>query len=139
MIRVLFFLWCFPSALVGSVLGSLIVPWLRPLWATDGACAYAVIGRGARLFGWGRGWAGLTLAPWVFIRADVADRTAVLHHELSHVRQAWRWGPLYLPVYGLLWLLSLMKHRSAQAAYDFHPWEVEARLRATVETGVHHG
>jgi hypothetical protein len=49
----------------------------------------------------------------------------LLVHELHHVRQYERLGPLYLPLYVLIWIFT---------GYQGHPFEKAARL-AEVEGG----
>ena len=45
------------------------------------------------------------------------QQRATLRHEVVHVKQAETWGPLYLPVYIILYI----RH-----GYKNHPWEKEA-------------
>lgn len=50
-----------------------------------------------------------------------------LAHELVHVRQAERWGPLFLPAY----LLAMLVARIVGAdPYWDNPFEREARVRS---------
>lgn len=67
--------------------------------------------------------AALTLGHVVLNQDDTARRL-YRHHELVHVRQAERWGPLFLPLY--LGLAVRTWRRTGQGYWD-HPWEVEAR------------
>jgi hypothetical protein len=50
------------------------------------------------------------------------DRTRA--HERVHVRQAERWGPLFVPAYLLIGAWLLVRRRDP---YRDHPFEVEAR------------
>lgn len=54
------------------------------------------------------------------------EATAAYHwqHELRHVAQARRWGPLFLPAYGLASLVSLA---TGQDGYLGNFFEVDAR------------
>ena len=47
-----------------------------------------------------------TLGPFVLARGPLPD--AVVRHELVHVRQWARFGPLFLPLYGASSLLALV-------------------------------
>lgn len=68
------------------------------------------------------GAAVLTLGHVVFaLDRYHAARTRV--HERVHVRQYERWGPLFLPAYGLA---SLMARRAGRHAYTGNPFEIEA-------------
>jgi hypothetical protein len=48
-------------------------------------------------------------------------------HERVHVRQCERWGPLFLPAYGLMSLWQIVRGRSA---YQDNPFEREAYREA---------
>ena len=50
---------------------------------------------------------------------------SLLVHELHHVRQYERMGPLYIPIYLLIWIFT---------GYRKHPFEEAARL-AEIEAG----
>ncbi|MDP1563010.1 MAG: hypothetical protein Q8M16_16655 [Pirellulaceae bacterium] len=89
--------------------------------------------------------------PWIFSRLPVrpgamalghvvlAIDEATLHragpHERIHVRQYERWGPLFLPAYGIA---SWWAWRRGRRAYRDNPFEVEAyeddARRAALET-----
>jgi hypothetical protein len=76
-----------------------------------------------RLVPIGGGAAAMTLGHVVLGRDEAAlDRTRA--HERVHVRQAERWGPLFVPAYLLLaaWLVVRRRH-----PYLDHPFEIEAR------------
>lgn len=67
--------------------------------------------------------AALTLGH-VVLNQDEMARRLYRQHELVHVCQAERWGPLFVPVYlGLAWRTW---RRTGHGYWD-HPWEVEAR------------
>jgi len=44
-------------------------------------------------------------------------------HELVHVRQYERWGPLFVPAYALIWILLWLRGRNP---YQDHPFERQA-------------
>lgn len=58
----------------------------------------------------------ISLPTWAV--ATPEQRLARIRHELVHVRQARRLGPLYLPWYLLLYV---------RYGYESHPMEIEAR------------
>lgn len=72
--------------------------------------------------------AALTLGH-VILCADDNSRTRFRAHELVHVRQAERWGPLFLPLY--LLIMAWTWRRTGQG-YWFHPWEIEAREKSGI-------
>jgi hypothetical protein len=48
---------------------------------------------------------------------------ACREHELVHVRQYERWGPLFVPAYLLCWLVQMLRGKSG---YWDNPFEREA-------------
>ena len=72
--------------------------------------------------------AALTLGH-VVLYADEEARQRFRSHELVHVLQAEMWGPLFLPTYLILALISW--HRTGSGYWN-HPWEVEAREKAGI-------
>lgn len=87
---------------------------------------------------WSAGWAATTIGPCIFLWAPSRRFDAVLlEHELVHVEQWARWGPLFLPLYllafarALLGELVRLRIRGAWLrAYRAIPFEAEARARA---------
>jgi hypothetical protein len=72
--------------------------------------------------------AALTLGH-VILCADDDARNRFRAHELVHVQQTERWGPLFLPVYlGL----TVLTWRRTGHGYWFHPWEIEARKKSGI-------
>ena len=69
----------------------------------------------------------ITLGDQVLYIAGAMTRDRV-YHELEHVSQARRWGPLFFPVYGLASLWSLVRHGSLYRGNAF-----ERRAREVVE------
>lgn len=98
--RIAGYLWAAPMTAAGLLLGAASAT--RPR-VHEGALLFTgVRGLAGRMLRW-RGFAAATLGHVIVAAADEpADR--LLHHELVHVRQAERWGPLFAPLYlaGLL-------------------------------------
>jgi hypothetical protein len=106
------FVWTLPNTLIGLVLGLLTFQAPR-------------VHRGVLVFDrHARGWSWLVRAfgysaqtfGFVVIGAGTIEGR-LFDHEHAHVRQYCAWGPLYLPVYGLLFL---------RYGYRRHPFEVAA-------------
>jgi hypothetical protein len=71
------------------------------------------------------GASAMTLGHVVIGRStDLLDLTRA--HERVHVRQAERWGPLFIPAY---LFLSLLVHIRGGRAYEDNPFEREAYAR----------
>jgi hypothetical protein len=107
--------WAGPNSLVG-LLGALTtrrrpVRWRGVLLFEDAR------GGLARFLRW-RGFAAITLGHVIVTNRPVSDQ--LLAHELEHVAQAERWGPLYYPAY----LLGSMR------GYRRNPFERAARRAA---------
>jgi hypothetical protein len=116
MLTALGFLWTLPNTLIGLVLGVLSFQVPR-------------LDRGVLKFDrHARGWAlvvrrfGYTAQTFGFVMIGAEPIEGPLFdHERAHVRQYCAWGPLFLPVYGLLFL---------RFGYRRHPFEVAAVRRA---------
>jgi hypothetical protein len=115
------YLWAFPVTLLGLLLALLAV-------ATGGV----IRKRGGVLEAWGgavgsllrgsplhHGGAAMTLGHVVLAR-DIECLEQSRPHELAHVRQFERWGPLLLPVY---WLVSAWLWCRGYHPYLDHPLE----------------
>jgi hypothetical protein len=72
--------------------------------------------------------AAQTLGRYVFARERLSDHT--LAHELEHVRQWRRYGPLFEPVYWVFAGLALLRRRRP---YVDNRFEVAAERRADAE------
>jgi hypothetical protein len=72
-----------------------------------------------------------TLGRYVFSRGPIPDHT--LEHEIEHIRQWERLGPLYLPLYFGSSAVELLRGRRP---YWDNGFEVAARLRADREMAV---
>lgn len=119
--RVAGYLWAAPLTATGLLLGALsrTRPQLR-----DGVLLFSgVRGVGGRMLRW-RGFAAATLGHTVITAHEPSAR--LLRHELVHVRQAERWGPLFVPLY----LAGLLRY-----GYRRNPFERAAYAATTAETG----
>lgn len=72
--------------------------------------------------------AALTLGH-VVLNVDDRARNLYREHELVHVCQAERWGPLFVPLY---LALAIATWRRTGNGYWNHPWEVEARRKSGI-------
>lgn len=118
-------LWASPNSLIGLLLG--LPALLRGHYRVERGVLEIWGGPVVRLLGrlpWVPGGAvALTLGHVVLGRdPETLERTRA--HERAHVRQAERWGPLFLPAYGLasLWAVVRGGH-----AYRDNAFEREAR------------
>ncbi len=110
--------WAAPNSLLGLVLA----PFFRRRRVTSGA----LLCEGAS---WPRhlGWPYRAMAlGHVVLCVDEID-ASTLRHELAHVRQHERWGPLFLPLYALASLWALLRGRHH---YRDNAFEVSARREA---------
>ena len=121
-LKVLGYAWATPTTLACLVL-VLFPMWVlrqaRPMRWHDGAWEWTVL-PGSMFWRWyGRegGWGATTLGCCILFVAP--EYLLVLAaHERRHVAQNLVLGPLFLPVYALLWLVF---------GYDRHPLERDAR------------
>lgn len=115
--RMLRYLWASPWSVVGSALAL----FFRRRYVVRGV----LLAEGA---GWPRrlGWRyrAITLGHVVLSIDDLDLDT--LEHELVHVRQYERWGPLFVPAYALASLRTLLQRKHH---YRDNPFEVAARDR----------
>jgi hypothetical protein len=122
--RIAVYLWAAPTTLLGLVIASLALAggrWRRVDGVVEASGGW--LAGLLRLVPIGGGAAAMALGHVVLGRDEAAlDRTRA--HERVHVRQAERWGPLFVPAYLLIgaWLLVRRKD-----PYRDHPFEVEAR------------
>ncbi|MFW5329871.1 signal peptide prediction [Hydrogenophaga sp. ZJX-1] len=113
-------LWASPNTLIGLVLGLLLLPLGARFRRVDGVLEIAAMRRLPR-----RRWpfAAITLGH-VILGTHAQDLERLRAHELVHVRQCERWGPLFLPAYLLAGVWQWVRGRDA---YWDNPFEVEAR------------
>ena len=118
--RLLIFLWALPTTLVGVIAAI--------LWVSLGAklrIAHGVLEvHGGRLASWfmRRGFAAIALGH-VILGFSASRLEQLRPHEHVHVRQAERWGILFIPAYLLAGLWQKLKGRHMY--YD-NPFELEA-------------
>jgi hypothetical protein len=112
------FLWTLPNTILGLLLGvlSLQLPRLEgPLIVFD---------RGARGYSWLIPRFGYSAQTFGFVVISVKPLQGYLYeHERHHVRQYSVLGPMYLPIYGVLFLFH---------GYRRHPFELEASQVARI-------
>jgi hypothetical protein len=111
------YVWAGPNSLVG-LLGGLTtrrrpVRWRGVLLFEDASAGLA------RFLRW-RGFAAITLGHVIVTNRRLSD--GLLAHELEHVAQSERWGPLYYPAY----LLGSVR------GYRRNPFERAARRAADI-------
>jgi len=103
--------WAGPNSLVGLVGGlttrSRPVRWRGVLLFEDAS------GGLARFLRW-RGFAAITLGHVIVANRPLSD--GLLAHELEHVAQHERWGPLYYPAYLLGSVLGYRRNPFERAA-----------------------
>jgi hypothetical protein len=111
------YVWAAPLTAAGLLLGVLS---RTPPRLHDGVVRFDdARGLGGRMLRW-RGFAAATLGHVIIAAGTPGDQ--LLRHELVHVRQAERWGPLFVPAY----LAGLVRYgyrrnpfeRAAYAAAD---------------------
>jgi hypothetical protein len=116
------YVWAAPNSLVG--LAGALTTRRRPVrWR--GVLLFEDAGGGlARFLRW-RGFTAITLGHVIVANRPMSD--GLLAHELEHVAQHERWGPLYYPAY----LLGSIR------GYRRNPFERAARQAATlVQTAI---
>jgi hypothetical protein len=103
--------WAGPNSLIGLVGGLTTrarpVPWRGVLLFEDAS------GGLARFLRW-RGFAAITLGHVIVTNRPLDDE--ILAHELAHVAQSERWGPLYYPAYLLGSILGYRRNPFERAA-----------------------
>jgi hypothetical protein len=121
--RLLKIAWAAP----GSLVGLLLAPFFDKRYVTRGV----ILCEGAR---WPRrlGWPyrAITLGHVVLSIDELDDAT--LRHELAHVSQYEKWGPLYALAYGVA---SLVARLRGGHLYRDNAFEIAARRRATTTDG----
>jgi hypothetical protein len=134
MIRRLFqllgYVWATPTVL-GALVFFLLPFWatgqLRPLRWHEGVWEWTIR---PRSWLWRRytvpGWRATTLGWCVFYSPGAEHDLAVAIHERRHVWQALWLGPLFFPIYGLVFLIT---------GYHNHPLERDARAWEQKRTG----
>lgn len=123
MIKLLKILWASPVSFLGVCFLPLLMPskvilsggalfikvkWLIPTFAVAQTWGHVVFYRDTWLFQCSR--------DYEYMKAQ----TRRYHHELYHVRQCERWGPLMIPLYIGGWVLAGFSYRN-------NYWERKAR------------
>ena len=126
MLPLLAHLWALPTTLVG-LLPAVVARLAGARWrVVDGVlevCGGTLLPRLLAAVPLPRGAEAMALGHVILAR-DAACLERLRPHERVHVRQAERWGPLFIPAYlgigAWLWL-------TGRGAYADHPFEREAR------------
>lgn len=119
--RVIGWAWAAPTTAVGLVLAATAAGRWR--WDPDEG-VLVVSGARSPLLAWGG--CSANAIGHVIVARPAEPSTALLEHELAHVRQAEVLGPATIPLY--LWWL-------ARHGYRDHPMERGARRTARARTG----
>lgn len=115
------YVWASPLTAAGLLLAALsgTAPQVR-----DGVLVFAPArGLGGRMLRW-RGFSAATLGHVIIAAERPSPR--LLRHEMTHVRQAERWGPLFAPLY----LAGLLRY-----GYRRNPFERAAYAAANARDG----
>ena len=122
---ILRYLWAFPVTALGLTFAGLAVVtggslgWRAGVVEACGGWIGSLL-RGSR---WHRGGAAITLGH-VSLARDRASLEQSRAHEMFHVRQFERWGPLLLPLY---WAIGLWLRWRGYDPYLDHPLEPPPR------------
>ncbi len=112
------FVWTLPNTVLGLLLGALTFQ--RPR-VYGGALVFDRGPRGVSRILVGMNRTAMTVG-YVILSAVPVEGT-ILRHERHHIEQYKRWGPFFIPVYGLLAIFY---------GYRRHPFEIAA-MRAAGE------
>lgn len=123
------YLWTSPNTLLGlaAAAASLSLPRIHgpiALCYSHRGFAYWFLAR--------RRYCAITLGHLVLMTPEAPEGT--LLHEMVHVGQCERWGPLFLPAYLTSMLLARLQGKDP---YWENPFEMEARLRQTETLEAH--
>jgi hypothetical protein len=119
--RPISYLWAFPVTAVGLLLALVAVLSGGSIRLRDGVAEVSggLVGRLLRGNRFWRGGAAMTLGHVILARdGECLERSRA--HEVCHVRQFERWGPLLLPVY---WLVGAWLRCRGYHPYLDHPLE----------------
>jgi hypothetical protein len=85
----------------------------------------------------GQGWGGFAIGNNVVLmdRYPIEKYGRSYMHEREHVLQAFKWGPLFYPIYILESIRIFLFFRDLHSYYD-NTFEVEARLAAGQEVSI---
>ena len=125
MLRTLVYIWTGPTSIVGLLFAPAVLLTRGGMQVVDGVLE--IYGGAAAFFlrrcvPMKRGASAMTLGHVVLGR-DRFLLDATRAHERVHVRQAQRWGPLFIPAYAFASLVQLLRGRRP---YEDNPFEREA-------------
>ena len=129
-IFILTLLWTFPTTLVGLSLGC-IGTLFGARWqirCSTLECYGGGLGRVLLRWPWPRSGINAITFGDVILGQSAAALEGCRAHEQIHVRQAHRWGPLFLPAYLLASAWAKIRGRDP---YRDNPFEVQAYREAT--------
>jgi hypothetical protein len=124
LLTILAVLWASPWTLLGLAIGALGLLTGGKVQRAGRVIEFCggAVRLGLRWLPFVRGASALTLGHTV-LGQTVSDLDACRTHELVHVRQYERWGPLFVPAYLLFWWLLWLQGKSP---YFDNPFEREA-------------
>lgn len=111
-VRLAAYLWAGPNTLLGAMAGILVLGFGGRVRLVQGVAEFhgGLVGRFFAALPAGYRFSAMTLGH-VILGISPAALEAVRSHEHVHVRQCERWGPLFLPAYGLSSLWQLLRGR----------------------------
>ncbi|HVW00282.1 MAG TPA: hypothetical protein VHB77_08080 [Planctomycetaceae bacterium] len=119
------YLWAFPATAIGLLFATAALLTGGSLRLSNGvieACG-GIVGRWLRGGRFHRGGAAVTFGHVILAR-DRPSLERSRFHEMGHVRQFERWGPLLLPMY---WSIALWLWLRGYDPYLDHPFEPPPR------------
>jgi hypothetical protein len=127
--RVIVYLWAFPNTLVGLLFLPLALISCGGVRVVDGVLELhgGLVRSFLRHCTVLRGGASAMTLGHVVIGQDEAMLACTRIHERVHVRQAERWGPLFLPAYAMASIIALCR---GQRPYRDNCFEREAYAKA---------
>ncbi len=123
LLHILGYLWATPTTLASLIL-FLLPMWalrqIRPARWRAGAWEWLVVPRSrfCRSYSVHAGWSGTTLGWCIFFSPSADQNASIAVHERRHVAQNLVLGPLFMPLYVVLWFAF---------GYRANPLEVDAR------------
>ncbi len=124
--RIMLYLWALPTTSVGLLFVPLAIfwrgggaRWVDGVLELHGGLVTPFLRKCTLLPG---GASAMTLGH-VVLGLDPEILALTRSHERVHVRQCERWGPLFLPAYGIASLIALLR---GQGAYRGNAFEREA-------------
>jgi hypothetical protein len=114
LLRLVAYVWASPNTVLGLVLG--LLSFQRPR-VVEGTLAFDGSRRGVLWLISAFGRTAITFGHVVLSNRALSGR--LLAHELHHVRQYERLGPLYIPLYLVIYVFT---------GYRRHPFEEAARI-----------